>query len=129
MKLREVGMKNFQLGVMVLFLCGCSMSGHFSSAEDYDRDLLEKLSFVTVEDGISYEEAEIISDCYFVRFKKISGGWSKPYDFGDYWVIKQKGCVTGVDMEQNPLKIEKNSGIITWESGPTILNPLEIGNE
>jgi hypothetical protein len=110
-----------------LFFLSCATIDPAYEREKYISSIKSQLSTVTIADGISINEAKIISENYFTRFKKHSGGWSLPFDNGASWEIKQLGCITGKILADSPsLFIDKENGKITWAEGPPLDDPLKI---
>src|SRR5712672_444752 len=90
-------MKLSSLSFLVLIACGgcshhsaaspvASISPSSESREMRTAQLREKLKTVTVTDGISKSEAEIIAECYF--YQKVGcGGFTGVRDGGDRWIV------------------------------------------
>src|SRR6266496_2381355 len=90
-------MKLSSLLFLVLIACGsCSQPSVTSpstntSAPSESRDvqtaqLRQKLKTVTVADGISKPEAELIAECYFHQ-NVGCGGFTGVRDGGDFWIV------------------------------------------
>ena len=93
-------------------------------AEQEALDGNDKLSAITIEDGISVEEAQILSSEYFWRYVSGCGNAGKPVDGGDYWISTAYIGYAGKPMKDK-IEIEKRTGTITMEGRPTIVNPLK----
>ncbi|MGE5893099.1 MAG: hypothetical protein ACM34I_03495 [bacterium] len=89
------------------------------------KDLRDALATVNATDGISFEEAMIISDNYYKRYTFSGfGAPGKLIDVGDRW----ERIVYG--RSDRPLDegilIHKKTGRTSWKYGPTVNNPKEI---
>jgi hypothetical protein len=86
-------------------------------------ELRQKLKTVTLADGISQSEAEIIGKCYFAKHVGC-GAFVGIQDGGDRWIVDAKLGYGG-----EPVKgfiIDKQSGNLTSPVGPSYDNPLHI---
>jgi hypothetical protein len=86
-------------------------------------ELREKLHTITLADGISQPEAQIICECYFVK-EVGCGTFNGIHDGGDRWMIDAKVGYGG-----KPVKgfyIDKKSGKITSPIGPSNDDPFQI---
>ena len=90
-----------------------------------DAELRQKLKAVTVSDGVSQSEAEIIAQSYFARHIGC-GAFTGIQDGGNRWIVDGKFGFAG-----EPIKgffIDKHSGKVTSpvEVGPSYDDPLKI---
>src|SRR5258706_11667723 len=63
-----------------------SSSSPLQSREAQTTQLRQKLKTVTVADGISKSEADLIAECYFHQ-NVGCGGFTGIRDGGDYWIV------------------------------------------
>lgn len=82
-----------------------------------------KLKTVTLTDGISRSEAQIIGQCYFARHVGC-GGFSGIRDGGDHWIVDGNFGIAGAPVRG--FFIDKHSGKVTSPIGPSYDNPFEI---
>jgi hypothetical protein len=75
-------MRFFALLILTLTVCvGCQKSA--------TAQLREKLHTVTLADGVSQLEAQIICECYFAK-EVGCGAFSGVHDGGDRWIVDAK---------------------------------------
>jgi hypothetical protein len=86
------------------------------------QQLRGKLHTITLADGISQSEAQIIGECYFAK-NVGCGGFLGVHDGGDRWIADG---AFGYAAKPVQLYIDKRSGRITSDFGPSYDNPLEI---
>jgi hypothetical protein len=86
-------------------------------------ELRDKLKAVTVSDGISKSEAELIAECYFCR-NVGCGEFSGIRDGGDYWIVDGAFGYAGTPIQG--FQIDKRTGKITSPVGPSYATPFEI---
>jgi hypothetical protein len=107
------------LPLMLVICAGCQTE----PAPPTQAELRAKLHTVTVDDGISQSEAEIIGQCYFAK-EVGCGAFSGIRDGGDRWIVDGGfGCG---GMPVKGLYIDKRSGKVVSPIGPSYDNPLEI---
>ena len=86
-----------------------------------------QLQNVTVDDGINSKEANIIAQSYFLRFGPTCGMAMQTTDDGKSWIAKTYIGYAGTETRE-PIRIDKQTGQVTWSNGPTIKNPKTILN-
>ena len=127
-------MKRSTVVYLALIACGgCGQRSTTSptdtaSVESQARDaqttqLREKLKGVTVADGISKTEAELIAECYFHQ-NVGCGAFTGIQDGGDFWIVDAKFGYAATPVKG--FHIDKNSGKIKSPIGPSYANPFEI---
>ena len=113
-------------------LIGCSRSttstpaGTLSSSQSRDAQTTElraKLKAITVADGISKSEAELIAECYFHQ-NVGCGGYTGIRDGGDFWIVD--GAFGYAAKPIQGFHIAKSTGKITSPIGPSYATPFEI---
>ena len=119
--------------LLVLLTCGCSQHSATiptvrASPASHSRAaqrtwLREKLKTVTVTDGISKSEAELIAKCYFAKHVGC-GVFTGIRDGGDYWIVDGGFGFAGVPI--HGFYIDKSSGEVTSPVGPSYATPFEI---
>ena len=85
--------------------------------------LRQKLKAVTLADGISKSEAELIAECYFHQ-NVGCGGFTGIRDGGDYWIVD--GAFGYAAKPIQGFHVDKSTGRITSPIGPSYATPLEI---
>ena len=88
-----------------------------------DAELRQKLKAVTLSDGVSRYEAEIIAQSYFARIVGC-GAYTGIQDGSDHWIVDGKFGYAG-----EPIKgffIDKRSGRVRSSVGPSYDDPLKI---
>ena len=127
-------MKPSTLLFVVLTACGgCSQRSNTSppattspAAQTRDAQtiqLREKLKAVTVADGITKAEAELIAECYFHQ-NVGCGAFTGIQDGGDFWIVDAKFGYAGTPVKD--FHIEKSTGKITSPIGPSYATPFDI---
>ena len=113
-------MRLFTSLILLLVVCaGCQPKPAATTADQ----LRAKLKTVTVADGISQSDAQIIGECYFAKnvgcgvFKGIQDG-------GDRWIVDASFGYAGKPV--TGFYIDKHSGKVVSPIGPSYDNPLEI---
>src|SRR5688572_6149791 len=101
------------------FLCGCTT---YPTADEQRRQLQAQLREVVVDDGISAPEADVIAQSYFKRFGPRCGAASRVADGGASWVSNAAVGIAGIPTRE-PIRIDKQTGCVTWSDGPTVENP------
>ncbi len=113
-------MKTFTTLLLLSVACiGCRTQ----TVSPAHEELRQKLKVVTLSDGVSQSEAEIIGQSYFAR-NVGCGAFIGIQDGGDRWIVDAKFGFAG-----EPVKgffIDKRSGKITSPVGPSYDNPLKI---
>ena len=117
----------------VVALSGCNShsststpAGTSSSSQSLDArtaELRAKLKAVTVADGISKSEAELIAECYFHQ-NVGCGGYTGIRDGGDFWIVD--GAFGYAAKPIQGFHIAKSTGKITSPIGPSYATPFEI---
>ncbi len=80
----------------------------------------DKLSSVSLADGISQEEANKLAVCYWTRFCSRCGMPEPVRDSQGYWKAR---VVTGaIPVRDGTILIDKVTGCISWYRGPTVTN-------
>jgi hypothetical protein len=106
----------------VLLLCTLSACQQAAPRKE-TAELRQKLKTVTLADGISQSEAEVIGKSYFAKHVGC-GAFVGIQDAGDRWIVDAKFGYAG-----EPIKgffIDKRSGKLTSPVGPSYDNPLDI---
>jgi len=110
----------FLASLILLIACaGCQTQ----PTEPTAAQLREKLHTITLADGISQSEAQIIGDCYFAR-NVACGAFYGVHDGGDRWIVDAGFGYAGMPVKG--FYIEKQSGKVVSPIGPSYDNPLEI---
>ena len=87
------------------------------------QQLRRQLSRVTVADGISKSEAELIATCYF--YQQVGcGGFTGVRDGGAFWIVE--GAIGFAARPIQGFHIAKSDGKITSPIGPSYATPFEI---
>lgn len=94
-----------------------------SSSDVQATNLSQKLNAVTVGDGISKSEAELIAECYFYH-NVGCGGFTGIRDGGGFWIVD--GAFGYAAKPIKGFHIDKTSGKITSPIGPSYATPFEI---
>jgi hypothetical protein len=106
--------------ILLLVACaGCQTQPVAPTAAEWR----EKLRTVTLADGISQSEAQIIGECYFARHVGC-GAFSGVHDGGDRWIVD--GAVGYAAVPVQGFYIDKRSGKVVSPIGPSYDNPLDI---
>ena len=106
-----------------LFGCSCNRQGPEYEPFDPEKKMAETYNSITLEDGIDPKEASLLADVYFTAYISGCGGTDKPVDIGHAWEIK---TVFGVAAQPYaPVFIDKKTGTITCDKGPTIKAPAK----
>ena len=111
-------------GIVLLFLSGCSINQKIYSVEELKKQRMETLSSINLNDGIGYEEAEVLSNLYFFSFVSRCGMPGKVLDKGDHWETEMIVGYAAQKMKDN-LEIDKQTGKMTLRNWPTIMNPIK----
>jgi len=111
-------------GFTVLFLLSFAFVGcRTQTTGPADTELRQKLKAVTLADGVSQSEAEIIGRSYFAK-NVGCGAFNGIQDGGDRWIVDGTFGVAA-----KPVKdffIDKRSGKVTSPVGPSYDDPLKI---
>jgi hypothetical protein len=126
-RINRVSRKEEKLAAILLLLVVCTAC-QTSSETLVSRDratvqFREKLKTVTVSDGISQSEAEIIGRCYFLKHVGC-GAFRGVLDGGDRWIVD--GAVGPAGVPVQGFFIDKRTGKVTSPIGPSYDNPLDI---
>ncbi len=103
--------------VLSLVACGSSMNSH-------EQILRDDLNTVVYDDGITLIEAKFIADAYLYLYGSKIG--KAPYaqitNGGEYWIgdIFAGVAVSPERADTSPVKVNKKSGEVSWDDGPTI---------
>lgn len=106
--------------IAVLTLVACESS--YMSHDDRVKMAIGKIDYA---DGISEQEAGTIADAYLLlhgRYKD-RAMFARIADSGGEWVGKvyaAKALASPVDADLPPIRIDKKSGKIIWQFGPTV---------
>ena len=107
-----------------LFLMSVACIGcHTQTMSPADAELRQKLKAVTLSDGVSRAEAEIIAQSYFAR-NVGCGAFTGIQDGGDCWIVDGKFGFAGELIKG--FFIDKHSGKVTSPVGPSYDDPLKI---
>jgi len=93
------------------------------SREAQTTALRQKLRAVTVADGISKSEAELVAECYFHQHVGC-GGFTGIRDGGDFWIVD--GAFGYAAKPIQGFHIAKTTGKITSPIVPSYATPFEI---
>ena len=96
-------------------------SSFFETAEA--KELRKELRAVTVEDGISAAEAEIIAKTYFA-INVGCGGFTGIRDGGEFWIVD--GAFGDAATPIKGFHIAKSTGKITSPIGPSYATPFAM---
>jgi hypothetical protein len=108
--------------ILSCVLYGCAT---YPTADDQRRQLEAQLREVVLDDGISETEAGVIAQSYFMRFGPACGVATGITDDGASWVSSTTVGVGGIPTRE-PIRIDKDTGRVTWSNGPTVENPKTI---
>ncbi len=112
--------RNFATFVGLLVITpGCSTAPVQPTAAEWR----EKLHTISLTDGVSQSEAQIIGECYFAR-EVGCGAFSGVHDGGDRWIVD--GAIGYAGLPVHDVYIDKHSGKVTSSIGPSYDNPLDI---
>ena len=112
-----------KLTLALLFSISCaSCTSPYSSHMDKVRYALDKVNY---KDGISKTEAKAIADAYLIRYGAYKGraSYAKVSEGDGEWlgkVIVVKSLATPVDADLPPVIVDKNSGAVRWQHGPSV---------
>jgi hypothetical protein len=81
------------------------------------------LKTVSLADGISKSEAQLIAECYFHQ-NLACGGFTGILDGGNFWILDGAFGSAGQSIEG--FRIDKSIGKITSTNGPSYATPFEI---
>jgi hypothetical protein len=113
-------MRTFASLILLLVACaGCQPK----TTAPTSAQLREKLHTVTMADGISESEAQIICECYFAK-NVGCGAFQGIHNGGDRWIVEALFGYAGTPVKG--FYIEKHSGKVVSPIGPSYDNPLEI---
>jgi hypothetical protein len=112
-------MKIIALFVLLAACTGCGTS----STRPEDAELRRRLKSVTLSDGISQSEAEVIGQSYFAK-NVGCGAFTGIRDGGDRWIVDAKFGYAGAPVKD--FFIDKRSGKVTSPVGPSYEDPLKI---
>jgi hypothetical protein len=105
--------------ILLVACAGCQTQ----PTEPTAAQLREKLHTVTLADGISQSEAQIIGECYFAK-NVGCGAFYGVHDGGDRWIVDGEFGYAAVPVKD--FYIYKQSGRVVSSIGPSYDNPLEI---
>jgi hypothetical protein len=113
-------MRFFALLILLVVVCaGCQTQPIEPSAAQQR----ERLQTITLVDGISQSEAQIIGECYFAK-NVGCGAFYGVHDGGDRWIVDAAFGYAAVPVKG--FYIDKQSGRVVSPIGPSYDNPLEI---
>jgi hypothetical protein len=109
--------------IYCLFIAACSKP----EPREYlsDSDLKQRLAAIVIKDGIDRDEAAIIAESYHRHIIRLEGAIGDISLQKPFWVAVIHFGFTGEPLK-NPLKIDKRSGKVSWDDGPTIDDPKTI---
>jgi hypothetical protein len=118
------------MGINPLFLLiGCLITGGCATPytrDDHARELESRMREVVLEDGISEREANTIAESYFHRFGPGCGGVADVFDGGKFWIGQTAVGAVAIPTPE-PIRIDKQTGRVTWNAGdPTIDDPRKL---
>ncbi len=119
----------FGVGLIILvpLLCvGCRRDPAEAAAQTRAATtpkLREQLKGITVQDGISQSEAEIIPKYYF-ELNVGCGGYNGVRDGGPFWIVEAQEGFAGTPV--NGFHIDKKTGKISSPIGPSYSSPAEL---
>jgi hypothetical protein len=115
--------------VIGIFICvaalGCTSFEPKYSHEQYLDELKSQLEGVVLDDGINADEARIIAENYFVRIINVEGAIGPVTLQGQFWDARFATGALGIP-NPNPIKIDRRTGMVSWQGGPTIEDPKQI---
>jgi hypothetical protein len=113
-------MRFFALLILLVVVCaGCQTQPTEPSAAQQRG----RLKTITLVDGISQSEAQIIGECYFAK-NVGCGAFHGVHDGGDRWIVDAAFGYAAVPVKG--FYIDKQSGRVVSPIGPSYDNPLEI---
>jgi hypothetical protein len=121
--LREMKHKIALLLILIL-LIACASFDKKTALEKHNQERQIRLASVNLGDGVSFSEAEILSQEYFWRYVSGCGVTGKPIDKGDRWEIEMFVGYADI-LADDRIQIEKSSGTISLKGSTTIKNPIE----
>ena len=81
---------------------------------------------VILEDGVNEWEANVIAESYFYRFGPGCGGVADVFDGCQFWIGQTAVGAAGIPTPE-PIRIDKQTGRVTWRAGdPTIDDPRKL---
>ena len=113
-------MKRLTFALLVLAFCTACQTSPASRAHP---ELRAKLQAVTIVDGISRAEADIIGRSYFARHVGC-GAFLGVHDVGGHWIVDAKFGYGGEPV--HGFTIDKRTGAVVSPIGPNYSNPLKI---
>ena len=93
------------------------------SRDERTVQLREKFRSLSVADGVSKPEAELIAECYFHQ-NVGCGGFTGIRDGGEFWIVD--GAYGYAAKPIHGFHISKATGKITSPIGPSYATPFEI---
>ena len=111
------------LALFAVLLAGTACRKESADAATQTAALRQQLKGVTITDGISKPEAEIIAKCYFDKHVGC-GAFLGIRDGGSNWIVDAKFGLAGKPV--NGFHIDKNTGVVTSPIGPSYANPSQI---
>ncbi len=91
------------------------------SVEEYRAEL----AAVSVADGVSAQEAQIIGENYYLRHIGMGcGGLGQPMDEEKTWKFSPHVGLAGKSVGE--IRIDKVSGAISYDQGPAVPDPKDV---
>ncbi len=116
--------KFFVVFVVTIILNACSGStGQGTSLQN--KELVEVINAVDLITDVTQQQAIAMSELYFMKHISGCGFADTPVDRGSQWEVTPRIGFAGAPNE-NPIIIEKHTGMISWKSGPTFGNPSAL---
>ena len=111
--------------ISILFSTGCDTHQPYPEREEYKKQLQSMLESINISDGISENEAMIISDNYYYRYEKVGCGAPGPLKgSGNAWFrVVLRGFAA---VKTDSIRVDKRTGKVSWRHGPTIYDPSKI---
>jgi hypothetical protein len=112
----------------LFLLAGCFLAGCAApyTRDNHARELESQMREVTLEDGVSEREANIIAESYFIRFGPGCGAVADVFDGCQFWIGQTAVGAGGIPTPE-PIRIDKQTGRVTWRADdPAIDDPRKL---